>query len=92
MLASRGIVLKPEIELDLLGPTLELVRKSDWTTILPVIAVKQSVDKRLLRAQRIVEPEIPRDVIAVSPTTRAASLSAELFLNILKARVSCLLE
>jgi len=33
-------------------------------------------------------PEIPRDVTIASPTTRAPSLAAELFLKILKARVT----
>ena len=92
MLASKGITLTPAIELDSLGPTLELVRESDWATILPVIAVKRAIDKKLLRGQRIIEPDIPRDVIVVSPTTRAPSLAAELFLNILKRRVTEFLD
>ena len=92
MLASKGITLKPAIELDSLGPTLELVRGSDWATILPVIAVKRAVDLNLLRSQRIVEPEIPRDVIVASPTTRPPSLAAELFLKILKTKVNELLD
>lgn len=92
MLASKGITLKPEIELDSLGPTLELVRESDWATILPVVAVKHAVDLKLLRSQRIVEPDIPRDVIVASPATRAPSLAAELFLKILKTKVNELLD
>jgi DNA-binding transcriptional LysR family regulator len=92
IMASNGITLTPEIELDSLGPTLELVRKSDWATILPVVAVKNEVDQKLLRSQRIVEPDIPRDVIVVSPTTRAPSLAAELFLKILKTKVNDLLD
>jgi DNA-binding transcriptional LysR family regulator len=92
MLASKGITLKPAIELDSLGPTLELVRGSDWATILPVVAVKRAVDLNLLRSQRIVDPEIPRDVIVASPTTRPPSLAAELFLKILKAKVNELLD
>ncbi len=59
MLASSGIVLKPEIELNSLGPTLDLVRTSEWATILPVIAVKQAASKNLFRLQRIVNPSIP---------------------------------
>jgi DNA-binding transcriptional LysR family regulator len=92
MLASKGLVLKPEIEIDSLGPTLELVRESDWATILPVVAVKQLVDKKQLRAQRIIDPNIPRKVIAASPTRQAPSLAAELFLAILKRRINALLD
>lgn len=92
ILASKGIELKPEIELDSLGPTMELVRESDWATILPVVAVKHAVDRKLLRSQRIVDPDIPRDVIVVAPTTRAPTLAAELFLKILKIHVNSLLD
>jgi LysR family nitrogen assimilation transcriptional regulator len=92
ILASKGIVLQPEIEIDSLGPTMELVRKSDWGTILPIVAVKQAVDRKLLRAQRIIDPEIPREVIAASPLTRAPTFAAALFLKILKANITSLLE
>jgi DNA-binding transcriptional LysR family regulator len=92
ILASNGITLMPEVELDSLGPTLELVRNSDWATILPVIAVKGAVDRKQLRSQRIVEPDIPRDVIAASPASRSPSPAAEIFLKILRTRIDCLLE
>lgn len=92
ILASNGITLMPEIELDSLGPTLELVRNSDWATILPVIAVKSAVDQKQLRSQRIVEPDIPRDVIAASPASRSPSPAAEIFLKILRTWIDDLLE
>jgi LysR family nitrogen assimilation transcriptional regulator len=92
ILASSGITLMPEIEIDSLGPTLDLVRQSDWATILPVVAVKRAVDQKLLRSQRIVEPHIPRDVVVASPKTRAPSLPAELFLKILKTKINELLR
>lgn len=92
MLASKGIELKPEIELDSLGPTIELVRGSDWATILPIVAVKQAADRKLVRCQRIVDPEMPREVIVAAPTTRPPTLAAELFLKILKAGVAKLLD
>jgi LysR family nitrogen assimilation transcriptional regulator len=92
ILASRGIALMPEIEIDSLGPTLELVRQSDWATILPIIAVKHEVDQKLLRSQRIIDPEFPRDVIVASLKTRAPSLAAELFLKMLKSKINELMN
>ncbi len=92
VLASKGIELKPEIELDSLGPTLELVRESDWATILPVVAVQRALDRRLLRSRRIVDPEIPREVVVAAPVTRSPSLAAELFLKVLKVNVVTLLD
>jgi len=46
----------------------------------------------LLRCQRIVDPDMPREVIVAAPTTRTPTLAAELFLKILKAAVAKLLE
>ena len=91
MLASKSIILKPEIELNSLGPTIELVRESDWATILPVVAVKRAGDRKLVRLQRIVDPEIPREVIVAAPTTRTPTLAAELFLKILKTNIATVL-
>lgn len=92
MLASKSIILKPEIELNSLGPTIELVRESDWATILPVVAVKRAGDRKLVRLQRIVDPEIPREVIVAAPTTRTPTLAAELFLKILKTNIATVLD
>jgi len=91
MLSRNGINLMPEIEIDSLGPTLELVRQSDWATILPVVAVKSAVDQKLLRSQRIINPEFPRDVVVASPATRPPSLAAQLFLQILRTKINQLL-
>jgi LysR family nitrogen assimilation transcriptional regulator len=91
-LASKQIILKPAIELDSLGPTLELVRQSDWATILPIVAVKRAVNQRLIRSQRIVEPDTPREVFVATPATRALSLAAELFIKMIKASINDLLE
>jgi LysR family transcriptional regulator, nitrogen assimilation regulatory protein len=92
MLASSGIVLKPEIELDSLGPTLELVRESNWATILPVVAVKRAADKKLLRTQRIINPSIPREVIVASQSQRMPSLAGQLFTKALQEHVRAMLE
>lgn len=91
-LASKQIVLNPAIELDSLGPALELVRQSDWATILPIVAVKRAANERLIRSQRIVEPDVPREVFVATPATRALSLVAELFVKMIKTSINELLE
>lgn len=88
MLASSSIVLKPEIELDSLGPTLDLVRTSEWATILPVIAVKQAASKNNFRLQRIVNPSIPREVVVASQAGRVTSLAGQLFTKALQERIA----
>ena len=92
IMASNGIKLMPEIEIDSMGPTLDLVRQSDWATILPVAAVQRAVDQKELWSQRIIEPEIPRDVVVATPATRPPSLAAELFLKLLKSKTDALLS
>lgn len=92
MLASSGIVLKPEIELDSLWPTLDLVRNSDWATILPIVAVKRLVDQKLLRAQKIVGPAIVREVVVAHAAQRPPGLAADLFIKTLKAHLEAMLE
>jgi DNA-binding transcriptional LysR family regulator len=92
MLASSGIVLKPEIELDSLGPTIELVRQSEWATILPIVAVKRAVDAKLLRAHKIVEPAIPREVVVAHSAQRPPIMAAQLFVKLLKEHLNQLLD
>lgn len=84
MLASSGIVLRPEVEIDALATVIELVRISDWVTILPVIAVKRAVDQKQLQSQKIVQPAMPRELVAVYNSQRQPVLAAQLFINVLK--------
>jgi LysR family transcriptional regulator, nitrogen assimilation regulatory protein len=84
MLAPLGIALKPEIEIDALAAVMELVRNSDWATILPVIAVKRAVDQKQLRAQKIIEPAFPRELVAVYNRQRQPAVAAQLFVDVLK--------
>jgi DNA-binding transcriptional LysR family regulator len=91
ILAVSGIVLKPEIELDSLGPTIELVRQSEWATILPVIAVIRAVESKMVTAHKIVEPTIMRDVVVVHNTQRPLTVAAQLFVKMLKDEVQALM-
>jgi LysR family transcriptional regulator, nitrogen assimilation regulatory protein len=91
VLAPLGITLKPEIELDALGPTIELVRESDWATILPVVAVKRAVDNKLVRSQKIVQPAMPRELVVAYNSHRPPVLAAQLFIKVLKTHLALLL-
>lgn len=84
VLQDSGIGVEPLIELDSLGATLDLVRQSDFATVLPVAAVQRAVTAKLVRARQIVEPEIPREVIVVYNAQRAPSPAGKLLIETLR--------
>jgi DNA-binding transcriptional LysR family regulator len=92
MLASHGIVLKPEIELDSLAPTIDLVRNSDWATVLPIVAVKRAADARQLAARKIVDPVLPREIVVAHNANRPPSVAGQHFLRLLKQEAEALLR
>lgn len=53
-------------------------------TIFPVIAVKRAVDQKQLQSQKIVQPAMPRELVAVYNSQRQLVLAAQLFINVLK--------
>lgn len=83
MLRESGIVIEPQIELDSLGATLELVRQSDWVTVLPVTAVQRAVAAKLVRALTITGPEINREVVVAYSAQRPPTLAGKLFVELL---------
>lgn len=91
VLAASGIVLKPDIEIDSLGLTIELVGQTDWATILPAIAVIRAIDLKLVTAHKIVDPAIMRDVVVVHTTQRPLTVAGQLFVNVLKDEVQSLM-
>jgi DNA-binding transcriptional LysR family regulator len=92
LLAPSGIVLKPEIEIDSLGPAMELVSETHWATILPVIAVKRAVGQKRLRSQKIVQPALPREIVVAYNAQRPPVLAAQLFIKALKEHLTHLLH
>lgn len=84
LLREAEIVIEPQIELDSLGATVELVRQSDWATVLPIAAVQRAVDGKLVRAIPIIEPSISRRVVAMYGTQRPPSVAGKLFVELLQ--------
>ncbi|MBX9587768.1 MAG: LysR family transcriptional regulator substrate-binding protein [Hyphomonadaceae bacterium] len=61
----------------------ELVRNSDWATVLPAIAVRQGLSDGSLKADRIVAPRLTRHIACVHNARRPLSEAARLFIEIL---------
>jgi DNA-binding transcriptional LysR family regulator len=91
MLGAAGIQIEPQIELDSLSATLELVRQSDWATVLPIAAVQRAVEAKLVRALKIVEPDIPREVVVVYNAQRPPNRAGKLLIELLRKNLEELL-
>ena len=71
------------IEIDGLTATLELVRGSDWSTILPTVAVADDVRAGRLVASPITEPDLWLDYFVVQTKDLPISVASRRFLNLL---------
>lgn len=72
------------VEIDGLVGTLELVRNSEWATILPTVAVVNEVRQQQLTAEPIVDPELWLEYFLVQAKDRPLSVPARNFLELLK--------
>jgi DNA-binding transcriptional LysR family regulator len=71
------------MEIDGLTATLELVAASDWSTILPTIAVVDDVRAGRLVASPIVDPDLWLDYFVVQTKDLPVSVASQRFLNLL---------
>jgi DNA-binding transcriptional LysR family regulator len=71
------------MEIDGLTATLELVAASDWSTILPTVAVADDVRAGRLVASPIVEPDLWLDYFVVQTKDRPVSVASRRFLNLM---------
>ena len=71
------------MEIDGLTATLELVAASDWSTILPTVAVADDVRAGRLVATPITEPDLWLDYYAVQTKDHPVSVASRRFLNLL---------
>jgi DNA-binding transcriptional LysR family regulator len=97
-IVGSSVQLHPEaggkvLELDGLIGTLDLVRNSDWTAILPVVAVIDEVREGRLSAAPISDPELRLDFLLVQTKDQPLSVASRHFLQSLKkalSEISCL--
>lgn len=91
LLGEAHVAIEPQIELDSLGATLELVRQSDWATILPITAVQRVVAAKYVRALTIVDPQISREVVVAYNAQRPPGIAGKLVIDLLKKNLEELL-
>lgn len=76
------------LEMDGMLGTLELVRNSDWSTVLLNVAVRDEVERGTLMADPIVDPELWLDFYIVKNKDTLLTAACLEFLNRLKEVVS----
>ncbi len=87
MLGEAGLALRPELEIDSLNLTLDLVSRSALATVLPELAVQKAVAAGLVDCRLIAEPEIRREVVAAYHRHRPPGLAARLLIDALRAEL-----
>jgi LysR family transcriptional regulator, nitrogen assimilation regulatory protein len=85
---ANGIRIAQLIELDAMLATLDLVRRSDWVTILPgiMMAIDAAGESGPgLKASPLADPDMTLDLVQIEPSRRPMSEIAQAFLAALEA-------
>lgn len=91
-LARFDIRLVPEMEMDSLQATMELVRGSRWATILPGIAIRQADIDESIEVRRIIAPVISREVVVGFHPQHPLTMAGRLFVDKLAEHSRSILE
>lgn len=81
--AAVGIDLRPRLELDTLPALCDVIATTNFATILPTIALRQSLAGGTIRAHRFDEQKIVRSIAWVHHSRRAVSVAAKAVLDII---------
>jgi len=81
--AAAGIELKPRLELDTLPAVCDVIATTNLVTVLPTIALQQSLADGRVKAHRFAEPRIARSIAWVHHPRRAVSAAAKAVLDII---------
>ena len=80
--AAIGIDLRPRLELDTLPALCDVIATTDFATVLPTIALRQSLASGCIRAHRFDEQRIVRSIAWVHHPRRAVSVAAKAVLDV----------
>ncbi len=78
-IATYNVPIKTVIELDSMMGTLDLVARSDWTTILPGCLLFPDLDGKARKLHPIINPPLPVDYVLIEPISQTASAAVQLF-------------
>lgn len=81
--AALGIDLRPRLELDTIPALCDVIATTDFATVLPTIALRQSLANGAIRAHRFDEQRIVRSIAWVHHPRRAVSVAAKAVLDVI---------
>lgn len=81
--AAIGIDLRPRLELDTLPALCDVIATTDFATVLPTIALRQSLACGAIRTHRFDEQRIVRSIAWVHHPRRAVSVTAKAVLDVI---------
>lgn len=73
---AEDVVLAPKLELDALPAIAEFVARTGWFSVLPSMAVYQSLKRGSLRAYRVGKPRISRHLVTIHNPARPIGAAA----------------
>ncbi len=86
-LKTYGVPIEKIMELDTMMATLDLVARSDWTTILPGCLCLPDIDRPNRKLHPIVRPPLAVDYILIEPVSQTQSPAAQLFTDEIRNQI-----
>jgi LysR family transcriptional regulator, nitrogen assimilation regulatory protein len=81
---SVGLTVDRLVEIDSLHGILELLKRSDWVTLLSLTSILKELDRRELAARR-TDPPLDLEFYLIHPARKALSSAARIFVERLEA-------
>lgn len=82
-LASLGLEVTPQLEVDDLAVIEDFLRRSDWVSLLPATVLHRGLHEGALRAYPLAAPGITRRMVCVYDPRRPLTPAAMLFIEVI---------
>ena len=82
--STHGVKIERRLELDAMMGTLELVRTSDWVSILPSVIMGADFGGEDYEVRPLTDPALQSDFVLIEPARRTMSVAASLFVDLLR--------
>ena len=86
-LKTYGVPIEQILELDSMMATLDLVARSDWTTILPGCLCLPDIDRQNRKLHPITDPPLTVDYIQIEPVSQQQSPAAQLLTDEIRKEI-----
>lgn len=82
---DAGVRPARELELDVIFTSLDMVRKTDWRTLLPAVMMVDEIETGALTINTLASPSLWFDFSCIEPLRRPLSPGANVFLQFLRS-------